>query len=569
MKSRSMLTPIITVLWLAVAGLAPAQVCDLSEQDTIAAPGSLGQAVILGSSSYVAAGSGGVVRIDVADPANLNVVSFTSTPGEALGIGLDYLRNLLVVADGAAGVGVYQVDGSTGDVSETATTSLGERIISISGASGRFYAGSELGTLYAVAVAAGTAPTVTGSLGLGGQVVATTQRSSVLYCALGTANSIALVDASNGAALTLLETIPMGGEVTAIARSGSSLLVAVAGTGIATFTIDGNQLVAGETLALDHVATSIFEWDQRIYAAGPELGIVVADASLGQGFLQLANYPLADARELSLSGNSLLVSRGASGYTSLDISACDSAGDSQTTYFIPAAARAVGTANTYWVTDVAIANFTSGVATFNLAYLPQGSDNSAPLSTSMAIGAGHQMILADVLESAFGLESGNGGLRVVTSDVDVKITSRTYNAAGSEGTYGQFIPALTDSSAMAPGVTGTILQMRENAGANGFRTNLGMVNLTGHDIQTRVRLYDSEGELLGTLSDADTLLRPYEMKQVNRVYNKVGVSELASGYALVTVTSDGAKALFYASVVDNGSGDPIYIPTQALEANFN
>ena len=229
----------------------------------------------------------------------------------------------------------------------------------------------------------------------------------------------------------------------------------------------------------------------------------------------------------------------------------------------------MGTANTYWVTDVAIANFTSGVATFNLAYLPQGSDNSAPLSTSMAIGAGHQMILADVLESAFGLESGNGGLRVVTSDVDVKITSRTYNAAGSEGTYGQFIPALTDSSAMAPGVTGTILQMRENAGANGFRTNLGMVNLTGHDIQTRVRLYDSEGELLGTLSDADTLLRPYEMKQVNRVYNKVGVSELASGYALVTVTSDGAKALFYASVVDNGSGDPIYIPTQALEANFN
>ena len=44
---------------------------------------------------------------------------------------------------------------------------------------------------------------------------------------------------------------------------------------------------------------------------------------------------------------------------------------------------------------------------------------------------GQQLLINDVYDALFALDSANGALRITTSHPDLKITSRTYNAAGS------------------------------------------------------------------------------------------------------------------------------------------
>jgi hypothetical protein len=293
---------------------------------------------------------------------------------------------------------------------------------------------------------------------------------------------------------------------------------------------------------------------------GPELGVAEADASLGTDVLLLARLDLDGANGLVLAGDTLYVGRGDQGLAVVDASDCSQQGVLPTTVFIPASARAVGAANTYWVTDMAIANLSGSVTTCNLAYLAKNQENSSPLNLSLILEPGQQLLVADVYSTLFGLDSANGAIRLITSHPDVKATSRTYNAAGTEGTYGQFIPALARSQALEAGLVGSLLQLQENTG---FRTNVGLLNLTERSVQVEVHLYLGSGNLVGVRTEN---LLPFEMVQLDRIYTSVGASSVDSGYATVRVMTSGGQALAYASVVDNGSGDPILIPTQILTA---
>jgi len=54
------------------------------------------------------------------------------------------------------------------------------------------------------------------------------------------------------------------------------------------------------------------------------------------------------------------------------------------------------------------------------------------------------------------------------------------------------------------------------------------------------------------------------MTQYDRIYNRVNAGVVDSGFAVVKVLTTGGEVLAYASVVDNGSNDPIFIPAQRL-----
>ena len=149
-------------------------------------------------------------------------------------------------------------------------------------------------------------------------------------------------------------------------------------------------------------------------------------------------------------------------------------------------------------------------------------------------------------------------LRITASHPDVQSTSRTYNAAGTTGTYGQYIPSLPSAQAVEPGLVGSLLQLQEN---DSFRSNVGAVNVTALTVQLEVDLYRGSGNLVGVRTE--TLL-PFEMVQVDRIFSTVGAGAVDSGYATVKVQTAGGKVLAYASVVDNDSGDPIFIPAQIL-----
>jgi hypothetical protein len=72
-----------------------------------------------------------------------------------------------------------------------------------------------------------------------------------------------------------------------------------------------------------------------------------------------------------------------------------------------------------------------------------------------------------------------------------------------------------------------------------------------------VELFAADGSSLGTVSRN---LRAFEHKQVNDVFHAAGADDVADGYAVVRTTTAGGRFICYASVVDNGSGDAVFIP---------
>jgi hypothetical protein len=539
----------MSLLALAPAGLAGANVCGLTQLDNITPGGSLTQTDIDANTAYVAAGSRGIARIDVTDPVNLLLAGFDATQGqEAYDLAMISFNNL-VVADGDAGIGFYSTEGG---VVHITTLALGEKIITLGSLATQLFAGSDQGTLYAVSLSGSTA-TAEGSLSMTGTLRSMALKPPWVYCALAD-GGLGVVDATDRSNPVLVNTVNLGGAVMSITRDGNVLYCGVDGVGLVSLGVDDGTVAQIGSLSLPGTPHGLVASGGRIYMAAPDTGVMVADASLGDNMLLLGELTLSGAVGIAKAGDILYVGLGDNGWSTIDASGCVGGGQI-TAYYIPASARAVGAENTYWVTDVAVTNFTSSSAVVNIAYLKKDRNNSSPVNISFAIESGEQLLLADVFDSLFGLDSGNGGLRITVSDQDVKATSRTYNAAGAAGTYGQFIPAIEMNEALAPGVTGVLLQLQEDSA---FRTNLGLLSRTAVATEVQIDFYRANGSKAGTRI---VNLNAYEMKQFNiRQYS----GQMASGYALINVNTDDARVFVYASVVDNGSGDPIYLPTQKL-----
>jgi hypothetical protein len=550
-------TTFLTVLLALAAAVAAAQVCDLEELATISTPGAPTHPLVVGSTAYVAAGSAGLLRIDVANPELPQLIDATPTQGQALDIAYEYFGNQLVVAEGVAGIGAYDLLGS-GPPVHLGTTNLGGTIVSLSGSAGDYVAGSYEGTLYLVTLGGDNLPVVEGQLALSGQVVDVLESSRRAYCALGGANAVAVVDVLDRSEPSLVGVYDLPGAARSLVRTGDLLLVGVDGVGLVVYRIADDGLVQADTVPLAAAPTDLVVWNERLFMAGPQLGLSEADPSLGTDIVPLARLQLPGSAALALIGNTVFVGRGAAGFSSVDASACSNPDSSLTSLYIPAGARAAGTAGSYWLTDVAVTNYSNGVATANLAYLAKNQDNSNPLNASLALAMGEQVLIGDAFANLLGLDAANGGLRVSTSHPDVKVTSRTYNAAGQEGTYGQFIPAQREELALTPDGAGALNQLQEN---DGFRTNVGLVNLGDAPVNVEVHLYSAAGFRYGIVSRA---LQSFEMTQYDRIYNRVNAGVVDSGFAVVKVLTSGGKVLAYASVVDNGSNDPIFIPAQRL-----
>jgi hypothetical protein len=550
-------TTLLSLLISLGAAAAWGQVCELEELATIATPGTPTRSLVIGSTAYVAAGGAGLLRIEVADPEAPDLLGATATQGPAADIAYEYFGNQLVVAEGAAGIGTYSIPGS-GPPVHIGTTDVGGAVVSLAGSAGDYVAGSQEGRLYLITLGDDDLPVVEGELALSGQVVDVLESSRRAYCALGTANAVAVVDVLNRSQPSLVGVYNLPGAVRSLVRTGDLLLVGVEGTGLAVFQIRDDGLTQAGTVSLAGVPTELVVWNERLFMAGPQLGLAEADPSLGTAIIPLARLPLPGAAGLALIGNTVLVSRGSSGFSSVDASACSNPDSSVVNLYIPAGARAAGAAGSFWLTDVALTNFSNGVATVNLAYLAKNQDNSHPQNASLALGQGEQVLIGDIFFELLGLESANGGLRVATSHRDVKITSRTYNAAGEEGTYGQFIGAQRVDAAVTLDGAGGLNQLQEN---EAFRTNIGLVNLGEAEVEVEIHLYHASGSRYGIIPR--TLL-PFEMTQYDRVFNRVNAGVVESGFAVVKVLTSGGEVLAYASVVDNGSNDPIFIPAQRL-----
>jgi len=199
-----------------------------------------------------------------------------------------------------------------------------------------------------------------------------------------------------------------------------------------------------------------------------------------------------------------------------------------------------GANGTRFVSDVRLFNRGNDAAHITLIYTPSGTNgNTSFAAVNAVIEAGHVVAFDDVVANE--LQSVGAGQLEIQGDVaQLVITSRTYTTSAS-GTFGQFIPALPAGDASSA----QIINYVEVDDA--FRTNYGFAEVSGSGGTVHVAVLDARSGAAVASFDHD--VAPFSHAQFPL---------LLRGDFVIVMT--GTPVLGYASVIDNRSGDPIYVP---------
>lgn len=238
--------------------------------------------------------------------------------------------------------------------------------------------------------------------------------------------------------------------------------------------------------------------------------------------------------------------------------------------YLMGAAHTPGYNDTQWRTSLEVCNFGGVTRTYELGFLHRGASNTDPQTVALSLGPGLCANYPDVVVSVFGLDDAVGTVRLAADGDGVVAVARTYNDT-PDGTYGTSLGASTAAEAVVPGEHAVLVHLAQSASdADGYRTNLDLLNVTDLEITVETALYSATGGHLGTLS---TTLSPFEYSQETKAFRRVTRDEVADGYAVVRTTTAGGALLAAASLTDNRTGDtttiaPSKAPTSArwLEA---
>ncbi|HEY0139784.1 MAG TPA: hypothetical protein VGF48_02750 [Thermoanaerobaculia bacterium] len=221
---------------------------------------------------------------------------------------------------------------------------------------------------------------------------------------------------------------------------------------------------------------------------------------------------------------------------------------------IPAVAHADGANNSVWRSDIRLFNPSQGSANVTVTYYPT---SGASIARVITVGGLQTAVLEDIVASTFNQASGIGALRI-SSDRELLAASRTYNALPS-GTFGQDVRAIPTSEAIQSNQVARLSGLTND----GYRTNLGLFNLGNSPLELTLQLRGAAGNSLATRAQR---LEANQMVQLNDVFSILGVSSPTTGSLSIATTSGSGAYVAYASIVDNRSGDPVYVPASVVAA---
>jgi len=238
--------------------------------------------------------------------------------------------------------------------------------------------------------------------------------------------------------------------------------------------------------------------------------------------------------------------------------------DTPTEIYVPGAAHVTGANNTNWRTDLELRSVGTIGARVRVDLLRRDRDNTNHPSIILELNAGTAERYDDVLYLLFGYE-GSATLRITTLDGEVRATGRTYNDT-PDGTYGQFIVGMTATDIYSTGRDATLIQLSASPDlSSGTRANVGLVNLEGVPAEIDIDLYLADLQYLGRVSRQ---LEAYEFVQIDKIFGRVSPEDVPDGIAISRAKSSGTRYLVYASVIDNLTGDPIFIPGLSNQAGI-
>ncbi len=260
----------------------------------------------------------------------------------------------------------------------------------------------------------------------------------------------------------------------------------------------------------------------------------------------------------------------------------------ENTLIIPAVAHVEG-GGARFVSDVRIANTSSRQIRYQLTFTPTGANLArAGLRNTITVGPGQTAALNDIVKQWFGvglIEAGgaSGSLEIRAENFAGKIdaethqrsafatvgSSRTY-AKTSEGTFGQYIPALPFGRFIGQtGVSPTpgVLSLQQVSESPAFRTNLGLVEASGQPATVEISVFsNSGGAPIAVFTES---LLAHEHRQMNQYLASKGIS-LPDGRIEVRVLSGTGRVSAYASVIDNVTADPLLVePADLTQSSGN
>ncbi len=215
---------------------------------------------------------------------------------------------------------------------------------------------------------------------------------------------------------------------------------------------------------------------------------------------------------------------------------------------------------TVWRTDLEVHNPGSTKATNRIGLLKRDTDNRLAQTMEYTLNGGRSAHHADVIFDPFGFE-GAAALRITPVSGTLVVQSRTYNQLAS-GSFGQFVPGTPSAQAVPFGREGRLVGLFHDPNpTRGFRTNLGLLNTSPAPISVEVRFHGPLGTPFGVRV---VELKTYDFVQLNKVFELITQERVDGGYLRVRTLTTGGAFLAYASVVDNITGDPIYIPVALM-----
>jgi len=216
-------------------------------------------------------------------------------------------------------------------------------------------------------------------------------------------------------------------------------------------------------------------------------------------------------------------------------------------------------------TDMRVYNPGTTPISLTLSYKPQRGDATAiPSAVTRTVNAGQVLAIDNVLPTLWNLNASGGAVTVTAPNAaPLVVTARTYSREADGGTYGQFIPAVTSTDAVGLGERALeVLQLEDSgnrAQLSGFRSNLGLVEVTGNRAVVELTLRPPDSKLTAV---AHVELEPGEFVQLPQVFRWAGFGDVYNGRVSVRVVEGLGRVAGYGSVVDNRTEDPTYVPSQ-------
>jgi subtilisin-like proprotein convertase family protein len=214
---------------------------------------------------------------------------------------------------------------------------------------------------------------------------------------------------------------------------------------------------------------------------------------------------------------------------------------------IAAAGHTPGALGTAWQTDVRLFNRGAAAANVTAIFTRSGEEGWNHFTAVKVSIAPRQVLALDDVVAATMRTSGIGQLEFLGDTDALIITSRTYTRANG-GTYGQFIPSVSTSESAA------IAYVPRIQVTSDFRTNIGFAETAGGSGTVRVTLFGGGNGSI--VSQQDLAILPFSQVQ----FPAIGATLMT---AQLRVVSGDARIVAYSSVIDNHSGDPIYVPAAA------